>query len=225
MNNFSTEWDDTYKKGEHASVWPWSDLVSFVNRYSKPDKQPFKVLEIGCGAGANISFFKALGVEYFAVEGSNAAVNILHHKYPELKNNIKTADFTVSIPFDGPFDLIVDRASLTHNNTNAIKKSIELLTDKLKSGGVFIGIDWFSTSHTDYQEGEFAEDKFTKTNFINGQFVGLGRVHFANQTHLEELFLKYEILVMEHKTVVKTIPTVNHTFASWNFVVKKIEND
>lgn len=221
MNNFSTEWDDTYKEGKHASVWPWSDLVSFVYRYSKPDTQPFKVLEIGCGAGANISFFKALGVEYFAVEGSAAAVTKLHDTYPELKENIRTADFTNAIPFDDTFDLVVDRASLTHNSTAAIKRSIRLITDKLKPNGVFIGIDWFSTAHSDYNEGVVAEDVFTKTNLINGQFVGLGRVHFSNAAHLQELFSNYEILVMEHKTVVTTIPIVNHTFASWNFAVKK----
>lgn len=221
MKNFSTEWDDTYKEGKHLSVWPWSDLVSFVYRYSKPDRRPFRVLEIGCGAGANISFFKSLGVDYFAVEGSAVAVSKLHAKYPELKNNICTADFTSTIPFDETFDLIVDRASLTHNSTVAIKSSVELITDKLITGGVFIGIDWFSTAHTDYNEGVVAEDEYTKTNFVNGQFVGLGRVHFSDQAHLEELFSKYEIVLMEHKTVVTTIPSKNHTFASWNFVLQK----
>jgi SAM-dependent methyltransferase len=221
MNNFSSEWNETYKEGKHASVWPWSDLVSFVYRYCKSFKQPFRVLEIGCGAGANISFFKALGVEYFAVEGSAVAVEKLHEKFPDLKHNIRNGDFTITIPFDEPFDLIVDRASLTHNNTEAIKKSITLLTEKLKYGGIFIGIDWFSTKHSDYQEGEFAEDKFTKTNLMKGQFVGLGRVHFSDQEHLKDLFSEFEMLVIDHKTVENVYPSKSHIFASWNFAVKK----
>ena len=37
------------------SIWPWSDLVSYVMRYTKINEN-YKVLEIGCGSGANIPF-------------------------------------------------------------------------------------------------------------------------------------------------------------------------
>ena len=54
--SFSEEWNHAYEKNTNLSTWPWSDLVSYVKRFTKLDKNS-KVLELGCGAGANIPFF------------------------------------------------------------------------------------------------------------------------------------------------------------------------
>jgi hypothetical protein len=66
--NFSKEWESIYQEGKQLTVWPMSDLVSYVMRHAKPSGKQFRVLEIGCGAGANIPFFLSLGVEYFGVQ-------------------------------------------------------------------------------------------------------------------------------------------------------------
>ena len=52
---FSAEWEKQYQKNQQMSIWPWSDLISYVMRYTKINAS-YKVLEIGCGAGANIPF-------------------------------------------------------------------------------------------------------------------------------------------------------------------------
>jgi len=44
--SFSNEWDKRYQENTHMSVFPWSDLVSLVMKYS-PQKEKFKVLELG----------------------------------------------------------------------------------------------------------------------------------------------------------------------------------
>ena len=105
---FSAEWEQCYKSNSHMSIWPWSDLVSYVYRYAKPTTDDFKVLEIGCGAGANIPFFKHLGVKYYAIDGSESIVKQLKESFPEYKNSIVVGDFTREIPFDEQFDLVVD---------------------------------------------------------------------------------------------------------------------
>ena len=51
---FSIEWDQRYKENLQMSIWPWSDLVSAVMRLRLPAST--RVLELGCGAGANIPF-------------------------------------------------------------------------------------------------------------------------------------------------------------------------
>ena len=53
-----------------------------------------KILELGCGAGANIRFFEELGCEYWGIEGSPTIVARLHSKYPKLVDRIITGDFT-----------------------------------------------------------------------------------------------------------------------------------
>jgi SAM-dependent methyltransferase len=218
--NYSEEWDECYRKRTHLSIWPWSDMVSLAMKV-KPHKK-FKVLELGCGAGANIPLFSALGADYYAVEGSKTIVKELHHQYPAYKNNIVVGDFTKDIPNE-QFDLIVDRAALTHNSESAIIACLKKCHQQLANDGKFIGVDWFSTKYSDYKKGEQAEDVWTRTNFIDGSFANTGRVHFSDKNHLLDLFKNFEILELRHKTQIEEFPKSEWVFASWNFVALKHE--
>ena len=149
---FSKEWDQRYRQHSHMSVWPWSDLVSYVIRYVHLQKKLY-VLEIGCGAGANIPFVLSLGYKYYGIEGSPTIVSKLKKRFPSIKKNIVVGDFTSKIPFDEKFDLVIDRSSLTHNTTEGIRRCLDLVYEKMKDDAKYIGIDWFSTLHQDYPKG------------------------------------------------------------------------
>lgn len=218
---FSNEWEEQYQANSHNSIWPWSDLVSFVMRYTPPDKARLRVLELGCGAGANIPFFLSLGVQYLAIEGSQTAVKRLWKRFPGLQDNIMIGDFTEAIDVAGQVDLVIDRASLTHNNTEAIKRGVSLIYEKLRPGGQFIGIDWFSTKHEDYRRGLPAEDLFTRCGYQKGQFVNVGRVHFSDRGHLEELLTPLVIQVLEHNLITREIPE-KYVMGRWNLVAMKV---
>ena len=220
---FSKEWEEQYSSNHQMSIWPWSDLVSYIYRYTELAKRPnAKVLELGCGAGANIRLFQELGADYYAMDGSPTIIKMLQEKYPMYAKNLVVGDFTKEIPFDGKFDVIVDRAALTHNTTVDIKNTVRLIEEHLSAGGQFIGIDWFSKNHDDFGLGDIVPgDEYT--NFmkdVDGQFAGLGNVHFSDEAHLRELFANFDIKVMEEK-VVNTLLLVKHRFASWNFVAVK----
>lgn len=215
---FSTEWDSLYRANDQISIWPWSDLVSYVKRYAAPKSASYKVLELGCGAGANVPFFRHLGVDYYAIEGSEFIVRKVWETFPDYRSRIVTGDFTETIPFDGPFDLVVDRASLTHATTAGIRNALKMIRVRLNPGGKFIGIDWFSTLHSDSRQGSRGEDDYTRTDIREGQFTGVGSVHFSDREHLVDLFASYQIQVLEHKVVRKEIPRDDHVFASWNLV-------
>ncbi len=217
---FSQEWDAVYKTNAHMSIWPWSDLVSYVMRYARPSGQGCRVLELGCGAGANIPFLKSLNVEYYGIEGSHTVVSNLWERFPSLKNNIIVGDFTKEIQFSD-FDMVVDRSSLTHNTTKAIKRCLSFVYSKLKPGGKFVGIDWFSTLHSDYKAGVAMEDPYTRGNYTQGQAAGVGHIHFSDKEHLKDLFRSFTIEIMEHKIIKREIPEDNHVFASWNLIAKK----
>ena len=128
-------------------------------------------------------------------------------------------DFTLEIPFDKKFDLVIDRASVTHNNTDGIELCLDIVYSKMEKNAKYIGIDWFSTAHQDYSKGNRV-DHYTRTGYTKGQFVNVGTVHFTNKSHLVKLFKKFEILVLEHKVITKEIPE-KEKFAAWNFVARK----
>ena len=218
---FSAEWEDNYKQNAHMSTWPWSDLVSFVMRYSRPSGPDFRVLELGCGAGANIPFFLHLGVAYHAIEGSSSITARVRGNFPVFAETIVTGDFTRQIPFDGPFDLVMDRASLTHNTTASIRQCLDLVHERMRPGGSYIGIDWFSSRHTDAQQGEPDADPYTRRGYTSGPFANVGRVHFSDKGHLIDLFGKFSLTHLEHKTVERKIPEEGYTLAFWNFAAVK----
>src|SRR5882762_5991911 len=124
--SFSKEWDVRYSENTHLSVWPWSDLVSYFHRYAKPFSPETKILEIGFGAGANIPFFKSLGVAYSGIEGSQAIHSRVCASFPGLADKLYQGDF-LSFDFAESYDVIVDRASMTHNPTPAIKSGLKHL--------------------------------------------------------------------------------------------------
>jgi SAM-dependent methyltransferase len=219
--SFSTEWDNIYQANKHMSTWPWSDLIAYVKRNLPDIDEKSYVLELGCGAGANISFFQQLKVNYFATEGSNFIVRYLTEKFPSLADNIKVADFTKEIPFDLTFDLIFDRGSVCCNNTASIENCISLITKHLKTGGLYIGIDWPSTLHTEFNNGVFVDDMYTKNQFSPGPFYNMGLIHFFDKKHIQDLFKGYEFIKMEHKTFKQEFPESDFQLSNWNFIVKK----
>ena len=217
---FSLKWDERYRSNTQMSIWPWSDLVSYVIRYTNSTRKKMRVLELGCGAGANIPFFLEQGFKYYGIEGSNTMINKLKKKFPKIKNNFAVGDFTKELVFDRKFDLIIDRGSLTHNSTKSIKNCINLAYDKMSNNSIYIGIDWFSTKHDEFKKNVKKIDRYTRTDFKKGQFAHVGPVHFSNKSHILKLFGKFEIIILEQKTVVTEIP-IKKNFATWNFIAKK----
>jgi len=219
--SFSDEWEQTYKAGAHISVWPWSDLVSLVMRHSRPKSSDFRVLELGFGAGANIRLFEELGVLFYGMDGSPSVVQRVSERFPQLKDRLIAGDFTKEIPFSGEFDLIVDRGSITCNPTQDIERCLKMLHAKLRTGGVFIGVDWISSEHSDRQIGTKTDDDFTYKLFPHGQYAGIGKLHFSDETHLLSLFKEFELIFLDHKTTKVHFPKANHQLATWNIVVRK----
>jgi hypothetical protein len=220
--SFSAEWDSRYSENTHLATWPWSDLVSYFHSYAKPFSPETKILEIGFGAGANIPFFRALGVAYSGIEGSRAIHPRVCANFPGLAHKLYLGDF-VTHEFPETYDVIVDRAAMTHNSTVAIKNGLRHLSRYLPVGGKYIGIDWFSTIHSDFSRGQVV-DQFTRFNPAEGQFVGLGNVHFSSREHLLDLFSSagFRITRLEHKQHFEEMPNTGHVFAAWNLVAARL---
>ena len=180
---YSKQWDNVYQQGSNLSIWPWSDLVSYVYRHVPIAGRESKVLEIGFGAGANIPFFRKLGVSYLGIEGSD---------------------------------------SMTHNDTDAILRGLINISNAMTENAKYIGIDWFSTAHSGFSKGKVV-DEHTRCNITEGQFHGVGKVHFSDEKHLIELFQTAGLRIsrLEHKEINSMVPVTGQVFASWNLVAEK----
>jgi hypothetical protein len=216
---FSQEWDRQYRAGAHLSVWPFSDLISLVMRNTPTDRKRLRVLELGVGAGANVPFFIALGCDYVGVDGSDVVVQQLRGRFPEHSGCFVVADFSRPVPLDGLFDLIFDRAAVSHNDSTAIAAVLAWVSNKLTPNGIYVGVDWYSSECTEYREGTPGEDPYTRNGYDSGRFARVGTVHFSTEQHLLDLFREFEFLTLEHKTVISLVPGGNK-FGAFNFVCR-----
>lgn len=219
----SGEWDSAYRSGSHHSIWPWSDLVSVCERHVRPRLQSLRepaILEIGCGYGANIPYLRTLG-RYFGVEGSATAQAANQQRYPELSEELRVADFTRELGFGRKFDVICDRASLTHNSDSQIRKCVALVKQSLTMGGVFVGVTWFSKAHSDSLAAPIQEDDYSFSGFTEGQFKGVGIVHFTDEKNLRDIFSDFEIIYLQHRVSNCLVPADTSFRAYYNFVAIK----
>lgn len=217
--SFSRAWNERFASGGSHSLWPWSDLVSAVMRYAKP-YPGMRVLELGCGVGANARLFLESGCEYYAIEGSEAAVELMRERLG-IGEHVRVGDFSEDFGFAGPFDLVVDRSAVTHNPHEAIVKTLQRAHASLRPGGTYIGIDWFSTAHGDAGGGVSAGDDHTREGFESGQFAGIGRVHFADEQDMRTLFSPFQLHMLEHKIVERREPEGGRV-ATWNVAARRM---
>ena len=161
------------------------------------------------------------GHDYHGVEYAENIVHEVRNRFPEISKNLRCADFTKGLPFASKFDLVVDRAALTHNTTEGMRSGIEGARDALRSSGLFIGVDWFSTEHSEFQRGEPLDDQFSRRGYDDGIFQGLGVVHFCDASLLRSLFAGFQIISLEHKVIHQLVPR-EINIAVWNFVARKV---
>ena len=171
--------------------------------------------------GANIKFIKSLGHQYYGCDASEISINHLKQQFNDLKNNLFTFDFTKELP-KMKFDVIIDRASVTHNPRESIMKAIDLSSKSLKKNGVFIGIDWFSKKSSDFKNSVKIVDIHTRKFKVNESpyFSDLGYVHFSNLRDLKKIFSNFTLIHIQHKTI-QNHDYSNHQISTWNFVAKK----
>lgn len=198
---FSAAWEEFHaKKIWDGGAYPHFEklMVTFVQDFGR-------VLELGTGFGQNVPFFDAVNADYHGIDGSSSAVKVLREQFPHRAAKVMCADFTREIPFERGFDVIVDRASISHNDVAGIERCIALVHDYLKPGGLFIGADWFSTGHSEYLRGTRL-DTSTRTGYEEGQFADVGKVHFTDEAEMAYLFRHFDGLHLEERITRRPAP-------------------
>lgn len=198
----SPEWRDFYDaRNVKAGVGRYSELEKLVDIFVT---EAPRMLEIGVGAGGEIPYFTGTkGFGYHGIDGSQSAINRLRARFEALP--LACGDFSESLCFEGPFDFIVDRASISHNRLHKIKACVGLVYEALAPGGIFITSDWFSSKHSEALRGEEVEPN-TRGEYEDGQFSGIGEVHFSSEAEIVELFRGFDGLYMQERIVRRTGP-------------------
>lgn len=222
--SFSNKWEDAYAQNKHYSLWPWSNLISIFYRvYNRNGSND--ILELGCGAGANIPFFKTLSnVNFYGNDGSSTAIDFLKNKFPELKNNLQIVDFSKSMGFEKKFDMIFDRGAMSCNTLSGIKACLTKVDEQLKVNGYFLGIDWYSTNSSFRKLGKaIGDDDNTRGEYEFGPFKDVEPAHFFSRKEILELFPNYQMTFLQHTDTETYDNNLEQSYhhTAWNFIMQK----
>jgi tellurite methyltransferase len=125
-----TDWDERYRKGEHAFTHPHRLLVKAVEQIS-----PGRALDIACGAGRHSIYLAGQGWDVTAVDSSKVGIRLTQQRAAEAGVNVATqrADLERGeyVIESESYDLICDFYYLQRDLFESIKNGV-------RRGGMFV---------------------------------------------------------------------------------------
>jgi len=140
-------WEEIFKSQDWGK-YPDESFIRFVARNfyaaagvkrDKEQRAKIKLLEVGCGPGANIWFMAREGFGTFGVDGSETAITKARQRLDQegLAADLRVGDIS-DLPYqDGTFDAVADNECLAHNNAKALEGILSEIHRVLKPGGMF----------------------------------------------------------------------------------------
>lgn len=152
--NFAAEWDEEHRK---RLMWPEAvdgRVVMFVRRLAPKTKpQQLRILDVGCGAGANALWLASRGYRVSGFDASKAAVFRAHGKLKNIdpRPDVVAHDLTTApLPYsDNRFDAAIDVRTLENLDGREATTALIEIARVLKPGGQLLSI----TAHADRDDG------------------------------------------------------------------------
>ena len=120
--------------------YPNEHLIAFIARnfYKAPDRKEVKILELGCGSGAQLWYIAREGFDVYGTDYSPTGLAICKETLTKWGTSATLAESDMTkIPFGIEFDAIVDVVSMQHLDITDHEKSYKAAFDALKPGGMF----------------------------------------------------------------------------------------
>ena len=189
MSTFDKVWEDVHRNRQWGK-YPTIDVVKFVARnYYNAERSKVKILDLGCGAGANTWFLAKEGFDAYGIDGSETAIA---NAGSYLKTLGLTANFHVGDIAETPyennyFDAIVECAVLFTNLVPGIRDILRECYRVLKVQGKIFSTGLYNPETTLFGKGKKIED-MTYTDIPGPPFEGLGRIHYFVREEIIELY-------------------------------------
>lgn len=223
--SFDPLWEEKYSRG-HAQRYPWDTVVSFVFRFCPRNKprRDTRILEVGCGTGANLWFAAREGFQVVGIDASPSAIAYRRKRFDAegIKGDLREGDFT-QLPFEkDTFDLVIDRGSLTCCGFSAAQTAIAEIRRVMREGGKFL-FNPYSDRHSSYSSGRLGADGLV-LDISEGTLVDAGQICFYGRRHLASLLDQgWKILSAEHFERVQMLLPQYTTHAEWRVIAEKVE--
>ncbi len=202
-------WEEIFARRDWGK-YPPEHVVRFIaqNFGRAPDHGEIRILEIGCGPGANVWFMAREGFQVFGIDGSPTAIEKARRRLAEegRSADLRVGDFT-ELPWpDTCFDGVVENVSLYANPWTGIQRALREVHRVLKPDAPFLS-SFFSDRTWGYGCGEMVEsDGFVK--ITEGPLVGAGFSFFLRRARVPELFGDFACVNIER--ISRTLDSESH---------------
>ena len=186
--SWDTIWDEVYKSQEWGK-YPSESLIQFVARnFYNSERGDIRILEVGCGTGANLWYISREGFQAYGVDGSDVAIKKANDRMisENLTVNLQVADI-VNLPFiNNFFDVVIDVECIYCNNSENTKIILEEIKRVLKPDGKFYSRTFSDKMFigTNIKENIYLEYLDVK----DGPLKGKGFVRLSSRDTINELY-------------------------------------
>lgn len=216
-NDVAQDWESVYAQTGFGGGYPDIHLVRFVARtfYGKPNRSKVKLLELGCGVGANLWYLSQEGFDSHGIDISPSAIEKCgeHLASKNLKaklfvGNAESTEFKA-----GTFDGVIDVECIYANRLAAIRKIFAEACRLLKRDGRFFGL-LFSRGSWGDKTGDLIEAN-TYANVPNRIFGHRGIAHFFSQEEIESLLQEAGFRYFEINLTYRTEDHQQNVIKEW----------
>lgn len=216
-------WEEVFKQqawGKYPSV----DFIRFIARnfYQSKDRKNVKILEVGCGPGANLWYMAREGFTVYGIDGSKTAIaqarERLNQECPEWSGELRIGDIS-ALPFnDSFFDAVVDFEAICCNAFDNAKIIYGELARVTKNGGKLFS-QTFATGCWGDKTGEKAGHNAWIVS--EGPLLNKGYARFTEYEEIDELTGGFSIDEVELLT--RTMDGRQHEVKEWVVIGEKIQ--
>jgi len=211
-------WDPVWEKIYRTRNWgqyPIEELVRFIARnfYQAKLRKKVKILEIGCGTGANVWYLAKEGFDTYGIDASETAVKLSQKKLRKEHLNANLVPGLVDkLPWPNEFfDCVIDVECLTCNSEEDSQKIINDIYRVLKTDGKH-----FSILAKKGCWGDKTGKKIDKTTYYSvkeGPYSCSGKTRFASLPSLKSLYKEFKNLKIEY--VIRTENNRGEKIQQW----------
>lgn len=189
MQTFDKQWNHVHGT-RNWGRYPAEELVRFMARnYYNQRRDQIRVLDLGCGTGANTWFLCREGFFTVAFDGSFVATRKAAAFCSELSMSVAFLQSDAGmLPFaECSFDVVADIGALSANSSRGIQQILAEIHRVLKPGGRVFSSVLFTTSTSGYKTGEKI-DSHSYRNIESGPVAGLGTIHFFTRAEINRVW-------------------------------------
>ena len=210
-------WETVFSKNEWGK-YPSEDVVRFVERTfrDRDDRYKIKVLEVGCGPGANVLYFAREGFDVFGLDGSAHALERCKKRLGDegLRAHLYHGD-AIRLPFDdNTFDLVVDVECIYANNLADSYSIVGECVRVMVPGGHFFSKTFMSNLSGAETAESISGEPLTFTNMPDSPLHGeYGIIRLTSEEQIPQIYGSLESVVWD--SVIRTDQNRKLTIGEW----------